>query len=516
MSPGGPGTGEVRVFSDYARDGRDFDEEADVVVVGSGPAGSVVTYELAKAGHRVILVEEGPPFTPQEFRADGNISMARTMREGGLRSTTGTFMPILQAICLGGGSLINSAMCVRPPAFIFDEWCTRFDLARTTREDLDPHFDAVSEFLGIGPTPDEVQGPRNLLFRTGCDALGIPSEPVDRNVRGCRGSGECYTGCRARAKQSMDISYIPEAIKLGARVLTSLQVQRVLREGRRALGVQGQVVEPFTGRTLHAFKIRARWVVLAAGCMATPVLLQKSGDLANESGQVGQNLQFHPGSAVAGVFPQDLSPIFGATQSYQSLAFLEEGFKLETMWSAPAALAVRMPGLGAELVKRFSELPRTAVWDAIASTHRSTGSVRSRFRSMNPAIRWQLHPEDMKIMLRSIHVLAEIFFAAGAEKIMPGVHGLPDELHSAEEAEVLRDHPIRPGDLVTASSHVFCTTRMHGDSARGVVDEDGRCHDFDNLYIADTGIFPRCPSVNPMFTAMALAHRQAEALRERI
>jgi choline dehydrogenase-like flavoprotein len=442
--------------------------------------------------------------------------MARTMREGGLRSTSGTLMPVLQAICLGGGSLINSAMCVRPPAFVFDEWCTRFDLARTTRADLDPHFDAVSEFLGIEPTPEEVQGPRNLLFRTGCDALGISSEPVDRNVRGCRGSGECYTGCRARAKQSMDISYIPEAIKLGARVLTSLQVQRVLREGRRAVGVQGQVVEPFTGRTVRNFTVRARWVVLAAGCMATPVLLQKSGNLANGSGQVGQNLQFHPGSAVAGVFPRDLSPIFGGTQSYQSLAFLEEGFKLETMWSAPAALAVRFPGIGAELVKRFSEIPRTAVWDAIASTHRSTGSVRSRFRSMNPAIRWQLHPEDMKIMLRSIHVLAEIFFAAGAEKIMPGVHGLPDELHSVEEAEVLRDHPIRPGDLVTASSHVFCTTRMHGDPAKGVVDEDGRCHDFDNLYIADTGIFPRCPSVNPMLTAMALAHRQSESLKQRI
>jgi len=516
MSPGGPGTGDVRVFSDYVSEGRDFNEEADVVVVGSGPAGSVVTYELAKAGHRVVLVEEGPPFTPQEFRADGNISMARTMREGGLRSTSGTLMPVLQAICLGGGSLINSAMCVRPPAFIFDEWCTRFDLARTTRADLDQHFDAVSEFLGIEPTPEEVQGPRNLLFRTGCDALGISSEPVDRNVRGCRGSGECYTGCRVRAKQSMDISYIPEAIKLGARVLTSLQVQRVLREGRRAVGVQGQVVEPFTGRTVHNFTVRARWVVLAAGCMATPVLLQKSGNLANGSGQVGRNLQFHPGSAVAGVFPRDLSPIFGGTQSYQSLAFLEEGFKLETMWSAPAALAVRFPGIGAELVKRFSEIPRTAVWDAIASTHRSTGSVRSRFRSMNPAIRWQLHPEDMKIMLRSIHVLAEIFFAAGAEKIMPGVHGLPDELHSVEEAEVLRDHPIRPGDLVTASSHVFCTTRMHGDPAQGVVDEDGRCHDFDNLYIADTGIFPRCPSVNPMLTAMALAHRQSESLKQRI
>ncbi|MCS5637804.1 MAG: GMC family oxidoreductase [Myxococcota bacterium] len=505
--------GQVRVFADY--DG-DFNEEADVVVVGSGPAGSVVTYELAKAGHRVILVEEGPPFTPQEFRADGNISMARTMREAGLRSTTGTFMPILQAICLGGGSLINSAMCVRPPPFVFDQWSTLFDLERTTRADLDPHFDAVSEFLGIAPTPEDVQGRRNLLFREGCEALGIPCEPVDRNVQGCRGSGECYTGCRARAKQSMDISYIPEAMKLGARVLTSLQVQRVLGGGSRVQGVAGQVVEPFNGRTSHSFRIRARFVVLAAGCMATPVLLQKSGDLANASGQVGRNLQFHPGSAVAGVFPEDLNPIFGATQSYQSLAFLEEGFKLETMWSAPAALAVRVPGLGAELVRRFGEIPRTAIWDAIASTHRSLGSVKPRFRSMNPVIRWNLHPQDLEIMLRSIHVLAQIFFAAGAEKVMPGVGGLPDEMHSLEEAEALRDHPIRPGNLVTASSHVFCTTRMHGDPAQGVVDEAGRCHGFDNLYIADTGIFPRCPSVNPMLTAMALAHRQAESLAERI
>ncbi|MBW2230271.1 MAG: FAD-binding protein, partial [Deltaproteobacteria bacterium] len=67
--------GEIRVFAQYERD---FVEEADVVVVGSGPSGSVVTYELAKAGHRVLLVEEGPPFTPKDFRIDGNVSMART------------------------------------------------------------------------------------------------------------------------------------------------------------------------------------------------------------------------------------------------------------------------------------------------------------------------------------------------------------------------------------------------------------------------------------------------------
>ena len=89
-------------------------------------------------------------------------------------------------------------------------------------------------------------------------------------------------------------------------------------------------------------------------------------------------------------------------------------------------------------------------------------------------------------------------------------------MHSIEEAESLRHHRARPADLVLASSHVFCTTRMHGNPKKGVVDEYGLCHGYDNLYIADTGTFPRCPSVNPMYTVLALAHRQAEALRERV
>ena len=232
--------GEVRVFAQYDRD---FEEETDVVVVGSGPCGAVVAHEVARAGRRVVLLEEGPPFTPADFELEGSRSMARTMREGGLRSTRGTILPTMQAIALGGGSLVNSAICVRPPDSVFARWASGFDLSRTHRAELDRHYDAVAAFLGIAPTPEDVQGRRNLLFRDGCEKLGYESSPIDRNVRGCRGSGECFTGCRARAKQSMDISYIPEAIRHGARVLTSVQVQQVHHEGSRATAVSGQVAE---------------------------------------------------------------------------------------------------------------------------------------------------------------------------------------------------------------------------------------------------------------------------------
>ncbi len=510
--PAATGQGEVRVFAEYSRD---FEEETDVAVVGSGPCGAIVAYELARAGRRVVLLEEGPPFTPADFELEGGRSMARTMREGGLRSTRGTIIPTMQAIALGGGSLVNSAICVRPPGAVFERWANGFELGRTNRAELDPHYDAVADALGIAPTPEDVQGRRNLLFRDGCDALGYSSEPIARNVRGCRGSGECFTGCRSRAKQSMDITYIPEAIGLGARVLTSLQVQRVLTQGSRAIGLEGQVAEPLTGRLSHRFRVRAKIVVLAAGCLATPLILQRSGNLANRSGEVGRNLQFHPGVAIAGFFPDRVDPQFGATQGYQSLNFLDEGFKLETLWAPPALIAVRTPGFGHPLLQTFSEFPHMAVWDAIASTHKSLGTVRAPRRGMNPILTWHMHPDDVRILARSLWVLAEIFFAAGATRIMPGVSGLPDWMHDIAEAELLRSHPIRARDLVCGGNHVFCTTRMHGDPTRGVVDEDGKCHDLDNLYIADTGIFPQCPSVNPMFTGLALARRQAHQLLDR-
>ena len=506
-------SGSVGVFADYRGSVTD---RADVVVVGSGPCGAVAAYELAMAGKDVVLVEEGPPFTPADFELDGPISMARTMREGGLRFTTGFVMPTMQAIALGGGSLVNSAICGRCPEFRLQEWAEAADLDHTSRSELEPHYDAIAEFLGIAPTPDDVQGPRNLLFRNGCKSLGWSSEPCARNVVGCRGSGECFTGCRARAKQSMDISYVPAAIRAGARVYTSVQVQRVLGSGRRVTGIEGRLVAPFTGAPGAAVRIEAKAVVLAAGVLATPLLLQRSGNLANASKQVGENVQFHPGTSVMGVFPDAVDAVFGATQGYQCLQFLRDGFKLETLWAPPSVLAVRMPGVGLGFKRKLVDMQRAAIWDAIASCQRSLGSVRERGRSQQPAVRWRFHPEDARILGRAVWALTQLFFAAGAERVLPGVAGLPDEMHSLDEARVLEQRPARAGDLVVASTHVFGSTRMHGDPSRGVVDEDCKTHDLDNLYVVDTGVFPMSPAVNPMFTGMALARRGALALAGRV
>jgi choline dehydrogenase-like flavoprotein len=501
----------VKVFADYAGPVR---ASCEVLVVGSGPGGAVVAKELAEAGREVILVEEGPPFSPADFRQEAGESMQRTLREGGTRATRGNaYLPTMQAIALGGGSLINSAICARAPGFVFDAWAERTGV-RLTRAGLDPHYQRVEEHLFVGPTPAEVQGERNLRFKRGCDALGIASEPTRRNVRGCKGSGECFTGCRNGAKRSTDVSYVPAAIRAGARVYTSVRAELVDHRGRRASGVRGHVVEPFTGREGPPVEIAAGMVVLAAGCMATPVILQRS-ELAPASGWIGRDLQLHPGLAIMAIYDEPIDPWKGATQGYHSLHYLEDKIKLEVLWSPPAVLAARLPGIGHDYQRYLLQYDRMAPFDVIIAAERSRGAVRARRSGWDPDIAFHFDEADMAILQRGLGILSDICWASGAVGVLPGLHGVPELLSRQADADVLKIRKLAPADAVSAANHAFGTTRMSRHPEDGAVDEDGRLHALDNVYVADTGIFPGSPAVNPMLTAMALADRIARGIAAR-
>ena len=503
----------VKVFADYQGDIR---ERCQVLVVGSGPGGAVVAKELAEAGRDVILLEEGPPFGQKDYRQEAGEAMHRLFREGGSRATRGNaFLPTMQAMALGGGSLVNSAICARSPSSVFDMWTERTGTASLTRESLDPHYERVEKFLFVAPTPTEVQGERNLRFKRGCDALGLSSEPTYRNVKGCRGSAECFTGCRNGAKQSTDVSYVPAAIRAGARVYTSVRAEHVVMNGKRATGMRGRVVEPFTQKEGYAVHIDADLVVLAAGCMATPVILQKSG-VGNSSGYVGRELQLHPGLAIMALYEDPIDPWKGATQGYHSLHFIEDHIKLEVLWSPPAVLATRLPGIGHDYQKHLLQYDRMAPFDVIIACKSSRGTVKARRGGWNPDIHFDFQQSDVDLIQKGLGTLSDICWASGCIGILPGLHGVPELIETKAESEVLRTKRITARDTISAANHAFGTTRMSKRPQDGVVDEDGRCHDLENLYIADTGIFPGSPAVNPMLTCMAMADRIALGIAGRL
>lgn len=501
----------VKVFADY---GGDLRTRAEVVVVGSGPGGAVVAKELAEAGRDVILLEEGPPFDTGDFVQEAGEAMQRVLREGGTRAARGNLVtPTMQAIALGGGSLINSAICARPPDWIFDKWADRTGIQGLDRATLDPHFDRVEAFLGVSETPREVQGERNERFRIGCEAIGLHCEPIWRNVQGCLGSGECFTGCRNGAKRSTDVTYVPAAIAAGARVYTSVRVTELAIEGSRATGVRGRLVEPFNGTRHGEVHIDADMVVLAAGCMASPLILSRSGA---RNPWIGRDLRFHPGLAIMALFEDPIDPWKGATQGYHALDHLKEGLKYEVLWSPPAVLATRLPGLGHDYQKHLLSYDRLAPFDVICAADHSSGSVRRRPGSDEPDIKYDFDQRDVDIMRKGLGVLSDICWAAGAKAILPGLHDIPEVIHRREDAECIREADLKANHTIAASNHAFCTTRMSHRPEDGVVDERGRCHEWDNVYISDTGNFAASPGVNPMLLCMALADRIALGIADRL
>lgn len=498
----------VRRFAEYGE--KEIRDRCDVLVIGSGPGGGVAAKELAEAGLDVVLLEEGPPVGSDDMRQEVGETLRRLFREGGMRVARGNgFFPTMQAVVLGGGSVVNSAICCRTPGWVLDHWAEEYDLPELADGGLDDDFAAVEEFFGVTPTEEAIQGERNLLFKRGCEALGIDAEPTPRNVQGCKGSAECFTGCRNGAKRSVDISCVPAAIQAGARVYTSLRAEQLMTDGRQVLGVKGHQIEPFSWREAGRFQIDAKRVVLAAGCMATPLLMMHAGIGGTH---VGQHLKGHPGLAVYGLYPQKVEPWQGATQGYQSLAFLREGIKLEVLWAPPALLAVRFPGFGDEFKGHLLAFDRMAPFDVIVSAKHSGGSVRPLGRSMNPDILFHLDERDIASLQRGLCLLADISWAAGAEAIQTGVHGIPPVLTRAQGTTPIQNATLRATDFTVGMNHVFGTARMGGNHRTNVVNSWGKVHSMENLFICDTSVFPASPHVNPMLTCMALARRTARYL----
>ena len=156
---------------------------------------------------------------------------------------------------------MNSAIAHRTPEDVLDEWSSRFGLGDAiSAKALEPHFEALERELNAHPVSDDVLGENNRLFLKEATAHGLPAKRMQRYERGCRGSSRCVTGCPNAAKQGMNVSYVPWALALGARMYCSCRVERVVVERGQATGVVAHPTSVNDGvRTSLTVRLRAPW-----------------------------------------------------------------------------------------------------------------------------------------------------------------------------------------------------------------------------------------------------------------
>jgi len=487
----------------------DTEERAQVVVIGTGAGGAVVAAELAEAGIDVVLVEEGDHPDRVAPEAPPLARIGALYRDGGMTGTLGnTFIPVPLGKTVGGTTTVNSGTCWRAPEEVLQRWEREFGIPSLADGGLAAEYERVEKAIGATPVPEDLLGPGARLVRRGAEAMGFHTTPLTRNAVGCRGTGICAFGCPRRAKQSMDVSYVPRAIRAGARLHVRARVQRVLLDGGRASGVVAVRLDE-RDRPAGTLRVRAPRVVVAAGALLTPGLLAASG-LAPRGSEVGLHLRIHPASRVAALFDETVRSWEGVPQSLQVRDFEGEGIVLQGIWVPPQLLAPTLPGAGPEHEERMAAVARMASFGALISDT-SEGRVRTLG---GRAVPWyRMNAGDVRRMQRAISLLSRIYFAAGAREVYPGVRQAP-VLHSMGEAEALEQLPLRASDFELMAFHPMGTARMGGDPGRSAVDTAGRLRAAPGVYVADASLFPTSTRLNPQLTIMALATRIARGMIE--
>ncbi len=309
-SPASPTTPTTGTTSETA-DGDDGRFDYDVIVVGSGFGGSVSALRLTEKGYRVGVLEAGRRFTPETLPSSSwdlrNFLWAPRLGMYGIqRIHLLRDVMILAGAGVGGGSLNYANTLYHPmdPFFEDPQWrhitdwkselAPFYDQARRmlgvrtnpTLTPSDVHLKAVAEDMGVGHTFRLT--PVGVCFGDGEDGAGnrgAPGESVGDPYfggagperRACRECGECMTGCRHGAKNTLTENYLYFAERGGAEVhpLTTVERLRELPEGGYAVDT---VKTDAPRRRENARTFTARQVVVAAGTYNTQTLLHRMRD----------------------------------------------------------------------------------------------------------------------------------------------------------------------------------------------------------------------------------------------
>ncbi len=495
---------------DAGAQGGDVDLEADVVVVGTGAGGAPVAAELASRGFAVLLLESGRHHDRSELGGAPVEMLRRLYRHAGLTGAVGnTVIPIPVGRTVGGTTTINSGTCFRPPTSVLRGWAAR-GLVGLSPDRMAPYVDRVWSDLAVGPSTRTAIGDVGRLIARGADALGWSHHPLDRNAPGCDGRGLCCFGCPTGAKRSTDVSYVPRALGLGAQLLTGVDVERVLLERDRAVGVEGRA-RASDGRSVRV-RVRASVVVLSCGALHTPALLAAQG-LCDASGELGKNLSIHPATSAVGIMPDAVAGWNAVPQGYCIDEFVGEGMLFEGATTPPELLASVLPGAGPSYVSLVEQASHMLAFGLMIRDE-SRGRVRAG-PGREPVVSYWLGDGDVRRLTRGLARLARVYFAAGAHEVVVPVAGI-ERLRSVRDVEALEGAHVRARQLDVSAYHPLGTATMGIDPFQSVVGPDHETHDVLDLYVVDGSSVPGPPGVNPQITIMAMALRAAEGIARRL
>ncbi|WNE93914.1 GMC family oxidoreductase [Streptomyces luomodiensis] len=482
--------------STHGRRARPADIECDALVVGSGAGGSVAALELARAGRSVTVLEEGPRADTRDLAtASPAESMRHLYRNGGATAILGT--PAIaygEAHAVGGTTVVNGGLLWEPSPTVLDRWATWSGYGSYRAPVINFRFAEIQQRLGMIVQEHGGGNEDSRLLAGAAESLGWRWQHPQRVVRGCRHRNQCATGCPSGAKQSMALTYLPEAEALGARIRPGVRVHRITHDRGIVRGVEA------SGPDGRRVRYRARTVFLAAGPIGTPVLLRRSGIHRRTA---GNRLALHLNLRTIARFPQVVDAGRGTMFTAQVQEHSALGMLVMPSNLTPGGLGAALAGRDPREVDAF--LAARAHLGMYTTQVRMQGTARiAALVGGTPLLRHGMTRADHHALCLAFRRTAQLLFAAGAVEILPPTSSAAPLRTQAEVA----DHcaRIRPGDWELVSVHGMASCPIARPDRGGLCDELGRPHGFTNLHLCDASVLPGAPGISPQGTIMSFAH----------
>ena len=512
--------------------------DTDILIVGAGAAGSVLAATLSDlTSRRIVLCDKGGHYT-RTFFNQREWDMGVLYAGRGARATADGAIAVRGGECVGGGTTVNYALAFNPVQRVWTRWArsrglTGFSFDPNARDygldglNMANCLEEVRQRTNVHPIADADINENNRLFEDGCRALGITTRRFELNMRGCIGCGFCAEGCAYDHKLGTLVTYVPDAVSRGVTLIHHCDMDEitVARRGGRliATGARGRVRPTSRGSQPNAVSagpidIRAKLVVVAAGAVESPVLLQRS-DHPDPHQQIGRGLILHPSLAVLGLRDGPIVNYRGVTGAIYSDHFANErGFYLECLFGHPVYGATIAPSFGPDhfqLMRRLREMNGFGVM--LVDTVDPANRVEYHAPSGSRRIHYRLSTGDRERLRFAAARAVEVMFASGAREVL-----LPSDepigplasprFSDPSEAQHCAHLMFEPHQTVLSSAHCQATLKMGEDPSVSVVNSRGESHHVQGLLVCDGSVFPESCGVNPMLSIMTMARYQGRRI----
>ncbi|MCG8436794.1 MAG: GMC family oxidoreductase [Pseudomonadales bacterium] len=499
--------------------GKQFTLKTDVVVVGSGAAGSMVAYEMAKAGRDVLVLESGRYYPSSQFTEHLGDTMTKIYQDQVGQVNTTADIIFVQGACVGGSTVVGACVMEEPGDKVLDGWAEKYGLENLSAKNFRPYLDTIADQLQIHTNEaHEINACAHKVIQ-GCEKMKFSWKPAQRNVKQCALTGHCLAGCPSDRKMSSLVTHLPWAAAYGARIFSDTEVVRVRMLDGRARGVEARITDPDSGAQVATMNVDADMVVLAAGAIHTPLILQRS-QVKDRSGQLGRNLAIQPFTQVLGKFKEPLYGFRGALVGVQVDEFTHtDGYTIFSGLAEPESLLAQGDMKAGKAHMEFMKDYKYYAGVNAFSRDLGQGYVQwdGDAYTGDKTIHWNPSREEFENMKASATLAARIFFSGGAEKVfLPTFQSL--EANSVFELDAKMDevdYGIK--GLYTFRSNSFSphgTCRMGADPYQSVVSPTGELHDTPGLFVADSSLIPESISAPIQWTVQALAKYVSDQIND--